>query len=217
MCSLGCSSALVGGIFQKIHASLSPRMRYLWCKFGCDRLLIKDTLPREQSTFSAVSRVLRQWFSWIFTRRTSHACATNGESLVAIGQEWRVLYLEYKVHFRLNVGFHWRDFPIHVLRCMHEIQAVQVWLRSVNNLRHFTWNTQHSFRSISTSIQKIYLKIRTQHFSRMSYKWYKFIANRPLLRTLYLRAICFLGCIFNSIEQDFTEIYTLQSPRTRYK
>lgn len=187
MCSLGCSSALVEAIFLKIHTSLSPRMRYTWCNFGCDRSLIKDTLPREQSTFSVVSRVLKQWFSWIFTRRTSHACATNGGSLVAIGQEWRVLYLEYKVPFRLNVGFHWRNFPIYVyfLLCMHEIQTVQVWLRSVNNLRHFTWNTQHPFRSISASIQNIFLKIRTQHFPRMDYKC--LLPIDQLLRELYLK------------------------------
>jgi hypothetical protein len=29
--------------------------------------------------------------------------------------------------------------------------------------------------------------------------------------------MCFLGCIFNSIEWNFLKIYTLQSPRKRYK
>jgi hypothetical protein len=102
----GCISGFKAVIFVNIHAPHFPHMRDKRWKFGCDRSLVKDTLPREQSSFSAVSRVLKQWFSWIFTRLTYHACATNGESLFAIDHEWRVLYLEYKVPFRLNVGFH---------------------------------------------------------------------------------------------------------------
>jgi len=63
---------------------------------------------------------------------------------------------------------------------------VQVRLLSVSNLRHFTWKTQHPFGSISASNQNIFLKIRTQHFPRMGYKWYKFVANRPIIKSTLL-------------------------------
>jgi hypothetical protein len=79
---------------------------------------------------------------------------------------------------------------------IHEIQTVQVWLQSVNNLRHFARNTQHPFGSISASIQNIFLKIRTQHFLHMGYKLYKFAANRPIIKSALLEERYVFSAVF---------------------
>ena len=78
---------------------------------------------------------------------------------------------------------------------MHETQTMQVWLRSVNNLGHFTWNTQHPFGSISASIEKIFFKIRTQHFPCMDYKWHKFISNRPIIKSTLPENQCVFSAV----------------------
>jgi hypothetical protein len=74
-------------------------MRYKRCTYiGLDRSIIKGILLREQCAFSAESRLALKGFSWKWISVTLHACATNGTSLLIIGQSlehftWRSVCL----------------------------------------------------------------------------------------------------------------------------
>ena len=55
--------------------------------------------------------------------------------LAAISEYLRVLYLKSNVPFRLNLGFHGRDFPENSYLSLqaHSLQTGYVWLRLINN------------------------------------------------------------------------------------
>jgi len=72
-------------------------MRYNWCKFGCEWSIGKVTLREEWSTFSTVSLLLFHGSFWNSTPITHCTSSAIGTSLVAIGQQWRVLYFKNKV------------------------------------------------------------------------------------------------------------------------
>jgi len=61
-------------------------MRYKRCTYGRDWLIIKGTLLGEQCFFSVESRLALKGFSCKWILLTLHACATNGTSLLVIGQ-----------------------------------------------------------------------------------------------------------------------------------
>jgi len=64
-------------IFLKIHVSHSMLIHYQWPKSGCDRSIIKGTLPEEQCTFLATSQVPLREYSWKFVCGTLRKYPTN--------------------------------------------------------------------------------------------------------------------------------------------
>jgi hypothetical protein len=59
---LSCISPSIEGIFLKRDTCHSRSMPYNWYKFGCDRSITKGTLFEEQSTYSAILRLLFEGF-----------------------------------------------------------------------------------------------------------------------------------------------------------
>lgn len=104
-------------------------MPYKWCKFGCDRSIIKDTTFRKNAC-SAVSRLPLGEFSWNFTPLTFHAYDTKIVSLVAIDQYLRVLYFTWKtkdLFACISASFGGISLELHTC-----VTKVQVLLHSVN-------------------------------------------------------------------------------------
>ena len=90
----------IRGIFLKRHTAQPPFTRCKHCEVPCNEGLFtwKTKYP------IALSRVLLEGFSWSFISQNFHARSTIVVSLVAVYNEWRVLYFENKVPFRLYLG-----------------------------------------------------------------------------------------------------------------
>jgi hypothetical protein len=67
--------------------------------------------------------------------------------------------MENKAPFRLYNGYHLSEFPeiSHLAVPAHALQALYVWLRSVNNEGHFTWRTMYFSCYISPSLGGFFL------------------------------------------------------------
>jgi hypothetical protein len=68
----------------------------------------------------------------------------------------------------------------------HALQAVYVWLKSVNNEGQFTSTTTYRSYCISRSFPRILLKLDTALFLRMSFDRCKFCLNRPVIKSTLL-------------------------------
>jgi hypothetical protein len=66
-------------------------MRYEICKLFCDLPIIKGTLIEEQCVFCFVSLLPLEAVSTKYIPRSFYVFATNGASLVSIGQNLRAL------------------------------------------------------------------------------------------------------------------------------
>jgi hypothetical protein len=109
LCLFSCISDSDEGIFLT-RLSTHPR-------FGCDRLLMKSTLLREQSTFKAVSRLPFEGINCNIIFLIFDAYAPNDIILVARSQKWGALYWKNEVSFPLHLGFRWKFIPHTVHEC----------------------------------------------------------------------------------------------------
>ena len=102
--------------FLKISYFSLPRIRQKLDSFSSKWSIIKGSLLREQSTFSSASLLPFEWFSWNFKSRRVHIYTANNVTVLVIGQQWTVSYLQSKVSFYLP--FHSRDFSWNLIPLM---------------------------------------------------------------------------------------------------
>jgi len=114
----------------------------------------------------------------------------------------------------LYFGFHGRDFPENsrLEPSTHALEMKHLWLRSVNNQRHFTWRAMFLSGCISAFIEDIYLKIQFCLSISTRYKCSKFCCDRSLIQgTLVGEHCAFFGCISASIGVRFLKSHTSYS------
>ena len=132
----------------------------------------------------------------------------------------RALYLEYKVPFQLYFGFHRSGFTknIHYEFSTNTLQTMYVWLKTVSNERHFTYENQVPLRpylKISLEGFSSYFIPRTLHacatydvpLAAIGQWWRDFTEKTELV----------FVCIWASIGVIFPKLKPLYFPRMRYK
>jgi hypothetical protein len=75
--NFGCMSVYIGTFFLKNRSSRCPILLYKYWKFGCESSLMKGYLLEERCTFSVVSRLPLERFSWKFMPLFFSACAAK--------------------------------------------------------------------------------------------------------------------------------------------
>jgi len=105
---------------------LAPYAPCLQMLVICDRPVMKGTLCEEHSTFTWVSRLTFEVFSWKSTPSTLHALPSNGLSLVAKSIKRTALYLGNKIHSGQFVGFHSMGFYVGSVVLDQYIRALYV-------------------------------------------------------------------------------------------
>jgi hypothetical protein len=76
--------------------------------FSCDRSIIRNTLFGEQSTFRLYLPLEGIHLNYVAC--SLHACVKNDVNLAPIHHEIRTFYSGNRIHFRLYLVFHWREF-----------------------------------------------------------------------------------------------------------
>ena len=147
---------------------------------------------------------------WYFETITHCTCPTIGISMVAIGKQQRALYLLNNVPYRLNHAIHSSNYTEnpHLSLSAHVLQLVHVWVRSVNNVGHFTWRTKYLLHCISHYIPYFFLKFHASHSLCMSYNWLQSVNDKGHFtgRTKY-----FFHCILSSIPWIFLKFHNYHS------
>jgi hypothetical protein len=138
-----------------------------------------DTLLGKQSTFTSV---FSSSFRGIFLKLQVSQYPPTLYIWCMFGSELSVMkstLLGVQVPSRLYFGFHWTEF---LALPTHAVQAMYVWLRSVNNEEHITYRKRYLFSWISVSIGGFFLKIHTSTSLRMFYKQLKFGLIRSIMK-----------------------------------
>jgi hypothetical protein len=213
-----CLSVTIGGNFRKLNTSNFLHMQYKRCLFASYRLIMQDTLQREQCTSSAVSRLPLEAPLRNFTHHTQHTCSTRRVSLVPIGLQLRELYLENKVSFLLYLTFHWRvrHQNSYFTISTHFLKDAQVWLRSVSSLGYITWRTKYLSGSISPYIGWSFLNVKNSQFPHARNKMRRFGRDRSGTKDTLLGE----QCIFPAVSfhwKSFPENLYLLLSRMRCK
>jgi hypothetical protein len=144
----------------RLPTAKCSRMCYKLHEFLGNPSIMKATLLREQSTFSTLSRLSFEIFSFNFVSHNTNAFATHDASTVAVDKKKTTLLEEESIFSfvsRLPLeGSSWHLIWLNINEiATHDASTVAVDQKE----NHFTWRRKYLFVCISPSFGGIFLTL----------------------------------------------------------